>query len=277
MSYSSIPPISKLSEIYLSFLALTTDEIAAQCVAYLMAGFDTISNTMGFLFHELAVNPDVQMQLHREVETIRTELDGQPLNYVTLQKLNYLDMVVSESMRRWSTVPFSDRICTKSYTLETNDGTHVQLNPGDSILIPVYALQMDEKYFKNAKKFDPERFASENRTRIHPGTYMPFGLGQREFEFEFFTPKICVSLNFVSFFSPFFPVCAHCGSCQRYIGACIASRFALVIVKTLTFYILCDFIIDKCDKTQDPLMLKSDSFVNDAKKGYFIELRRRKL
>lgn len=50
-----------------------------------------------------------------------------------------------------------------------------------------------------------------------------------------------------------------------------------MIVKTLSFYILSEFIIDKCEKTQDPLVLKPVSFVMDAEKGHFVGLRRRKL
>lgn len=164
-----------------SLTAFSNDDIVAQCVAYFMAGFDTISNAVSFMFHELAVNPDIEMQLYREIAAVKKELNGQPLTYETLHKLKYLDMVLSESMRRWSTVPISDRTCTKAYVLENYDGTKVQLQPGDSVIIPVYALQMDEKYFKNAEKFDPERFSDENKSSIHPGTYMPFGIGPREY------------------------------------------------------------------------------------------------
>lgn len=166
---------------HLTLTAFTNDDIVAQCVVFFLAGFDTISNTVSFMFHELAVNPDIQMQLYSEIEAVKKELNGQQLNYETLQKFKYLDMVLSESMRRWSTVPVSDRICTKAYVLENNDGTKVQVKPGDSIIIPVYALQMDEKYFKNAEKFDPERFSDANKTSVHPGTYMPFGLGPRKY------------------------------------------------------------------------------------------------
>lgn len=34
---------------------------------------------------------------------------------------------------------------------------------------------MDEKYYKNPEKFDPERFSEANRINIDPDTYMPFG------------------------------------------------------------------------------------------------------
>lgn len=163
-----------------SLTALTNDDVLAQCLIFFMAGFDTISTTVSFMFHELAVNPDIQTQLYNEIDAVKKELNGQPLNYVTLQKLKYLDMVLSESMRRWSTLPFNDRICTKTYVFENNDGTKVQINPGDTVIIPVYALQMDEAYFKNPKKFDPERFSDANKTSVHPGTYMPFGLGPRK-------------------------------------------------------------------------------------------------
>lgn len=160
---------------------LTSDDIVAQCVIFFIAGFDTISSTVAFMFHELALHPDIQTKIINEIETVKKELNGERLNYGSLPKLKYMDMFMSETMRRWSPTPFNDRLCSKAYVMENSDGTKVQVNPGETIIIPAYALQMDEKYFKNAEKFDPERFSDANKSSVHPGTYMPFGLGPRKF------------------------------------------------------------------------------------------------
>lgn len=55
-------------------------------------------------------------------------------------------------------------------------------------------------------------------------------------------------------------------------GGCIASRFALMEIKTLFFYLLLNFTIEKCDRTQDPLKLKKHSMVSDAEHGFWIAL-----
>lgn len=172
---------------FVLLIDLKDEDIVAQCTLFLFAGFDTVSTTISFMFHELAVNPDIQHKLYKEIVTIKNELNGKPLNYETIQKMKYLDMVLSESMRRWSTVPVNDRACTKPYVLENADGSKAQLNVGDTVLIPLYALQMDERYFPNAETFDPERFSDENKHLIQPGTYMPFGIGPSIY-ILFFTP-----------------------------------------------------------------------------------------
>lgn len=46
-------------------------------------------------------------------------------------------------------------------------------------------------------------------------------------------------------------------------------------IKTLTYYLLSEFYIDRSARTQDPLELKSLPYTMDAEKGFFVELRRR--
>lgn len=162
------------------FLAWTDDELVAQCFIFFLAGFETVSLAFCFLLHELAVNPDIQARVYGEITGLQKELQGSELDYYSLNKLKYLDMVISESFRRWSTSIAIERQVNKPIVLENCDGTKVKLNAKDGIFIPTYALQMDEKYFPNPKKFDPERFSDENKDKIKPGTFMPFGMGPSE-------------------------------------------------------------------------------------------------
>ena len=43
----------------------------------------------------------------------------------------------------------------------------------------MYALHRDPKYYENPNKFDPERFSDENKHKIDPCAYIPFGTGPR--------------------------------------------------------------------------------------------------
>lgn len=60
-------------------------------------------------------------------------------------------------------------------------GTDKIIEKGVEVYIPVLALQRDEKYYKNANDFNPDRFNDENpagRDQINQ-PYLPFGDGPR--------------------------------------------------------------------------------------------------
>lgn len=166
---------------YLNFFFLAEwdfTDITAQCMIFFLAGFEGISTTVYFMAYLLATNPTVQSKLYQEINELVMSLNGRLPAYEDIQKLNYLDMVVCETLRMYST-PMTDRRCNQKTTIENNDGTKVELQPGDGIIFPVSSIHMDPKYYPEPKKFIPERFSPENRDNIKPFSYMPFGVGPR--------------------------------------------------------------------------------------------------
>lgn len=155
----------------------TNDDFVAQCALFFLAGFEPTSKIMSFMSYELTVNPDIQKRLYDEVFALQQELNGADLDYASISKMRYMDMVVSETLRRWPPGPTTERSCSKPYVLEATDGTRVHLKPGDGIWIPVTAIHMDEQNFKNPELFDPERFSDENKSKIKQGSFLPFGMG----------------------------------------------------------------------------------------------------
>lgn len=151
----------------------------AQCMIYIFGGFGTIPGAQCFLAHELAVNLDIQEKLYDEIQKVNKQFSKKLLTYEILQQMKYLDMVVSETLRRWTTGPYIDRRCTVPYDIILKNGKTIHLKVGDAIQIPVAGYHMDEKYFPNPEKFDPERFNDENKKKIVHGSYIPFGSGPR--------------------------------------------------------------------------------------------------
>lgn len=68
--------------------------LAAQCFVWFIGGFETSSITLTFTFFELAQNLEIQIKVQNEIDEILRKYDGK-LTYEILQKMNYLDMVVS--------------------------------------------------------------------------------------------------------------------------------------------------------------------------------------
>lgn len=144
-------------------------------------GYSSISSACCFIFHELSLNPDIQTKLFNEIQSVQTELNGSRLTYEMIPKLKYLDMVVTEGLRRWSPIPYLKRTCNRPYTMENSDGSRVNLNIYDEVLIPIYALHHDPQYYPNPEKFDPERFNDKNIDSIQKGIYLPFGCGPSKY------------------------------------------------------------------------------------------------
>lgn len=208
----------------------------SQCLLFFIAGFTGVANTLSFLSYELAINPDIQDKLYAEIAEVAATLNGDKVTYETLQKMKYLDMVVSETLRIWSANIMVERRVNKQYVLENTDGSKVVLQPGETVWIPAFAIQHDANYYPNPDKFDPERFSAERKHEINPFTYMPFGIGPR---------------------------------------ACIASRFALTQLKATAFHLLQNFRIEAGPNTMVPLKLKTKPRLFEPENGFLLQLKLR--
>lgn len=90
-------------------------------------------------------------------------------------------MLPPETLRKWPPGPQLDRICEKDYTIpaESPDEKDFVIEKGTMVLMPVYGIHRDPKFYPNPEKFDPERFSDENKGNIEPLAYFPFGSGPR--------------------------------------------------------------------------------------------------
>lgn len=218
---------------------LTDEDITAQAVIFFFAGFETTSVLICFMAHELTINPEIQKKLQKEIDETIEKVDGK-ITYEVLLEMKYLDMVVSESLRKWSPGVIIERICVKDYIInsEKPDESSLFVEKGLSVTVPVFAIHRDPKYFPNPLEFDPERFNDENKHNIVPFSYMPFGLGPR---------------------------------------SCIASRFAIMETKILFFHLLSKFDLVATEKTAVPLVISRKTFLLAPDGGFWIGLRSRKV
>lgn len=84
--------------------------------------------------------------------------------------------MISETLRKHPSVPATWRVVTKPYVIP---GTSVHLDVGMTILIPVYGLHHDPKYFPDPEVFNPENFNDEVKAKRPYHSYLPFGDGPR--------------------------------------------------------------------------------------------------
>ena len=159
---------------------LADDEIVAQSVIFLLAGYETSSNTLAFTLYFLAVNPDVQDKLRTEIKEALESNTDIPL-YEVAQNIEYLDCVIKESQRLCPPATGPSRECSEDYDL---NGIHIPA--GTEIVIPIYALHHDADAWEDSEKFDPERFRGPAKDTRHAFQFLPFGAG----------PRNCIGMRF---------------------------------------------------------------------------------
>uniref|UniRef100_A0A1Y1MBZ7 Cytochrome P450 n=1 Tax=Photinus pyralis TaxID=7054 RepID=A0A1Y1MBZ7_PHOPY len=216
---------------------ISDDDLIAQAVIFFLAGFDTSSTALTFAAYELAINPDVQRRLQEEVDAAVEDCGGF-VTYDTLISMSYMDLVVTETLRMWPPLTFTDRRAVKPFTIEpeeSDQGT-VCFDSGTICVIPVHAIHMDQRYYPNPKKFDPDRFSAVNKQTLTPFAYLPFGAG----------PK-----------------------------GCIGTRFALLEVKLVLCAILNKFDIIPVPETKIPVVTKRRSLFLGAEGGMWLGLKKR--
>uniref|UniRef100_A0A8C0WB05 Cytochrome P450 3A n=1 Tax=Castor canadensis TaxID=51338 RepID=A0A8C0WB05_CASCN len=162
-----------------SHKVLSDLEIVAQSIIFIFAGYETTSSALSFVTYLLATHPDVQKKLQEEIDV--TFPNKAPATYDALVQMEYLDMVVNETLRLYPIAGRLERLCKTD--VEING---VFIPKGTVVMVPSYALHRDPKLWQEPDEFHPERFSKQNKDSIDPYIYMPFGNG----------PRNCIGMRF---------------------------------------------------------------------------------
>jgi len=137
---------------------LNDDTIRDQMLTMLIAGHDTSTALLAWVFVLLGQNPDVYQQLVSELESD----DRPPL----------LDQVIKEALRMYPPIHIGNRMVAEDMQFE--GGT---VPAGARMFYSIYLTQRDPSIWKNAEGFCPARF--ERGRKTPPFSYIPFGGGPR--------------------------------------------------------------------------------------------------
>lgn len=154
-----------------------TDKFIQRCTAqsliFYLGGYDTAAITISFCIHELSRSEDLLLKVRQEIDPIMQNRGGQ-LQLEDLQRMPFLDQCIKETMRKYPPVGLINRQCTEEFKLPGEAG--LVILEGTPIIIPVYGLHMDDRYYPNPHEFKPERFAEGCADDL---PWYPFGFGPR--------------------------------------------------------------------------------------------------
>ncbi|TQD78879.1 hypothetical protein C1H46_035560 [Malus baccata] len=138
------------------------------------ASADTSSTTVQWALSELLRHPQVMKKVQKELENVVGL--KRMVEESDMEKLEYLDMVVKETMRLHPVV----QLLLPHAAIEdcTVDGYHIPKK--SHVIVNAWAIGRDPSAWEDAEKFVPERFEGNNvDVRGHHFQLVPFGSGRR--------------------------------------------------------------------------------------------------
>lgn len=155
---------------------MNTAEMRDNLLTFIVAGHETTALTLAWSLYLCAFDPDVQDRARTEVHAV---CGNAPATAEDVENLPYIRQIVDEALRLYPpggvvsrTAQSHDQLC----------GTDIQ--PGDTVMLPIYALHRHHAHWAEPDHFRPERFA--DRKAIKRFTYLPFADG----------PRICIGASF---------------------------------------------------------------------------------
>lgn len=155
---------------------MTTAELRDNLLTFIVAGHETTALTLAWSMYLVAFDQDVQDRARAEAQTV---LQGRPATGQDVANLPYIRQIIDEALRLYPPAGMVSRTALADDTLCGR-----AIRPGDTCIIPIYALQRSKLLWDDPDAFRPERFA--NRKSVDRYAYLPFGDG----------PRICIGASF---------------------------------------------------------------------------------
>jgi cytochrome P450 len=152
--------------------AMHEGQVIDEILILLIAGHETTANALAWTLYLLANHP-------AELERLRRSTLGLTINECVIN--DPLNAVIKESMRLYPPAWISDRVA-----LADDSYKDFTFPKGSIIVVFYYGLHRDEKHWKDATSFIPQRFEKKNIDKEKLKAYYPFGAG----------PRLCIGNNF---------------------------------------------------------------------------------
>jgi len=145
--------------------------ILSESMQLLVAGHETSSNALSWLFYLLSSRPDSLERVRQEFDSVLGEA---PLGYADVPKFEFTTQVIMEGLRLYPPFWMIDRVAV------ADDRVGDLVIPrGSTVIVHVYGAHHAQRYWQNPETFDTERFTKANDKLRTPGTFLPFGAGPR--------------------------------------------------------------------------------------------------
>ncbi|KAK1828782.1 cytochrome P450 [Podospora conica] len=162
---------------------LTEQEIVDQLLTFVVAGHETTVGTLVWSSYILARNPDIQNKLRGEIlDAIALNQNGRSLAYEDIDRLQYLNNFVRETLRLHSPAVISYREAIEDITI-----CNTFIPKGTVLHFNVHlAGRSKATWGDDAEQFTPERWDNRQGDAASPYAFGAFSNG----------PRVCIGRGF---------------------------------------------------------------------------------
>src|ERR1700758_4291649 len=143
---------------------MSDELVLSESMQLLVAGHETSSNALSWLFYLLSSRSDCLERLRQEFDSV---LGGAPLSYSDLPKFEFATQVIQEALRLYPPFWMVDRMA-----LADDLAGDIAIPRGSTVIVFVYGAHHAPRYWQSPESFDPERFIKANEKQQTPFTYL---------------------------------------------------------------------------------------------------------
>ena len=147
---------------------LSDNEIRDEIVTFIVAGHETVAAALTWCWALLAAHPEIQEQLHNEVDEV---VKDQPLTLQELSLLPFTRACVDEALRMY---PPAWLITRKA--LHDDELAGAKIPAGALVIMSPWIVHRHPDFWTDPDSFMPQRFLDGSVTRH---AFIPFGNGLR--------------------------------------------------------------------------------------------------
>jgi cytochrome P450 len=155
---------------------MTDDELRDNLLTFIVAGHETTALTLAWSLYLMAHDPAMQDQARAEAQAL---LGDRAATAADVAQLPLIRRIVDEALRMYPPAAFLARTARAEDRLLGRP-----VHPGDTVILPIYALHRHHALWEDPDAFRPDRFADPKQHDRF--AYLPFGDG----------PRICIGANF---------------------------------------------------------------------------------
>ncbi|MDZ7630361.1 MAG: cytochrome P450 [Gemmatimonadaceae bacterium] len=151
---------------------MSNQQLRDEVITLFIAGHETTANALTWTWLLLSRNPDAERVLHAEIDRV---LGDRLPTMDDLAQLPYARAVIAESMRLYPPAYIIGRRAQEAYRVGAYEFPARTL-----FLAPQFIVHRDPRWWPEADRFRPERWADTEATAARPKmAYFPFGAGTR--------------------------------------------------------------------------------------------------